>query len=685
MSNHTSSHVDGRAGVLPRLVSRGPHLILMVFLAACIAVTIALTVRQFTPWLVIPLCVVAVAALARFVPDPPSAGWAELICAPVAILGAAAWALLNVPYAAQLLLVGRDPAIYTLTGVWLGKHHSAEIDGRHMLALQHLVHGSHATLDPFLPDGSGMMHGQGGVTLPGILGIGGWIDGVDGVLKMNLVVGAVALIGIYAFARQFVRPWLALVPEAALALAVPFMYLMRATYSESIMLVAALAAFVWLVAAVRTSRIGLAVVGGVLLGVTAMARIDGPVALLGSAALVSVIALIVRREELRSFRRIGLAFLAAAFVSSALGLLSLVVDQRRYLGDLRGQATMLWGGSVALLVVCVVIFWARRRGDRGERTGGLQDATLGRLGTILGIVVPVVFAILWSRPAWWHGHFIQAGSVYAKAIESWQRQTGQPVDGTRSYDELTLHWVAWYFGGALVVLAAIGLGLMLRRAIADRRADLLVVVVPTAVVGMLYLNKVSITPDQIWAYRRLLPIITPGLLLGAVWVVEWWLRRPAAMWLRFVPAAVAVVLLVGGPVLAWNHLTDEPENAGDRAFTSALCRQLGRGTVVVAEGQAPPTIELTVKVVCGNDVLLAPASDRADLRTLAAHLDGRQIIAFAPQDLPGDAHLGKPNITGDVRTWRHTLVSAPSGTDDEPLSVWVGHIDGGSFVQDPSR
>lgn len=684
MPSSATQRVEGSA-TWRRVVAMAPDAILALFMAVCLAVTIAISLDEFTPWLVMLLLVVLTPLLVRFVPPPPSADGAEVTGSVASILLAVVWAVLNMPYAAQLLWVTRDPGIYTVTGVWLSDHDSGGIDIRFTDALHRQISSLSSSLAPFsTDDGTTIVHGQGGLTLPGLMGLGGWLDGTDGVLRANLVVGAIALVGMYGLARRFVRPWLALAAEVALGLTVAFMYLMRAPYSEGIMLAGGMAALIWFVVACRTRRSSFAAVAGLFLGVGSMARVDGPILLAGAGVLATFLFAVAGEADIVPVRRLGLILLGSGASSCLFGLLSLHLTQRRYLNDLRGEAIQLWTAVAASFALAAVVLAARAAVGRRSRRRAPSDRAVSRVGTVLGLAVPLVFAFWWSRPLWWEGHFIPADSPYAGAVEFWQQQEGLPIDGTRSYDEMTLHWVAWYFGWGAVVLAAVGLGIMLRRAVARRELDLLVLVVPTAVAAMLYFDKVSVTPDQVWAYRRLLPVITPGLLVGALFAAEWWLRRPVRRPLRYGVAIVAVLLVAAGPLPSWNDLLRLPEGQGARAFIDQLCGGLTADTVMVATGHEPAYLPLTIRTVCGREAVSGDATDPDSLRRLASAAGDVQVVAFARADLPRRTSLRKPNLTETLTFWRHGLTGPPRISEQVTWQAWIGHIEDGRFVQDPT-
>lgn len=138
-------------------------------------------------------------------------------------------------------------------------------------------------------------------------------------------------------------------------------------------------------------------------------------------------------------------------------------------------------------------------------------------------------------------------------IERTQQANGLPVDGSRLYYEESLHWVIWYVGAPAVVLATLAAALLTRRLVRGREPGWLppLAVVGWTTVATLYLP--SITPDQPWASRRLVPVVIPGLILLAVWGVRWLRDRARRMgYGRSVRNGVAVagaLLLLVPPVV----------------------------------------------------------------------------------------------------------------------------------------
>ena len=122
-------------------------------------------------------------------------------------------------------------------------------------------------------------------------------------------------------------------------------------------------------------------------------------------------------------------------------------------------------------------------------------------------------------------------SSFQATIAAYQLAENQPIDPSRQYYELSLHWVFWYIGIPAVILGTAAAALLVYRCV-RRQAPawtLPLLVFSWAIVSTLY--RPAITPDQPWASRRLVPAVLPGFLILAVWVIRWaygWLRARGA-------------------------------------------------------------------------------------------------------------------------------------------------------------
>ena len=494
------------AAAVTELPSRLP--LVLFWLTLVVSVTILLNL--FTAAVVLPAVLVLVVLTWRWAPDRLPASTPALRGAILALTGAACWVLIGLRYTAEVMLVERDPGFLTLEGLWLSHNADPDIPIRTAADVLAQIPGARATSDAFWLDGSALT-AQGAKAFPGLIATFGWGGGQTAVLGANVVIGGLALLALYDLGRRLLSPYWALLPMAALALTTPMLYFTRAPFTEPVNLVVTFTGLAVIWGALRRPRAGHFVLGGALLGAPALSRIDGAAV---AAGLLLGLGLVAgasrapqrRRELVRGFVLASVAALAMV----ALGYLDVRVNSTGYLSDHRA----LYLPLIGLLAGCVVT--AGLAILLGPHLAGWLDRHRRVLaGTAMcGVLAGAVF--LASRPLWWEAHRTKPGSGQASFIASVQASAGVAVDGTRSYDEQTVTWLAWYLGVGTVILAAVGAALMLRESIARRRASLFVLLVTLGVPTLLYLLRPSITPDQIWAMRRFLPAALPMVLLCAV-------------------------------------------------------------------------------------------------------------------------------------------------------------------------
>lgn len=676
----TRTATDGsgsRSRWFARSVTALPDRILLVLLAAVLAVSIAVTANLFTPWLVVPLFLVALAVLWRFMPARPGVGRADAWGAGIAVIIAIVWIGVNVPYTSQLLDATRDPSLYTLVGIWLTHHTSPAID---VSTASNAISGLHSftvNLQAFGADGT-EIHIQGGATLPALLAVGGWLLGTPGVLVTNIGLGAVGLIAMYSLARRFVSPAFALACEIALGVSVAMMFLSRAPYSETVMLFTCAAGLVWMVGAIREGKTSLWVVSGIFLGSAGFARVDGPLAVIGPSAAILVAAFVVRDgTQLDSITRGARWFALAAVSAEFLGWLGLAINEAGYLHDLGSQTLLVWGAMLLTVVAAIVAVGLR---SKVKRFGALPDRATRIVAAVGGIGFVAVFLYWLSRPLWLISRHTTA--PFQPTIAALQAVDGLPIDPSRSYDEMSLSWIAWYFGWPTLLLAGFGLALMIYLGVSRRRATLLVIAGATLSVAALYISRISITPDQAWAYRRLLPIITPGFLLAAVYplhlAVRRWGRRGIV---RFGAYAVAVVVAFT-PLVTWNGLLRVPDGDNGYSFATSMCKGITGDTVLLVTKGTPPFYALTLRMMCDVNVIsTSDETTQADLAQLKKRIPGISVITFGPDTIAGTANLPDPTGGNHITRWATSLAHLPNSLNTSTVQFWSGTLDdSGSFV-----
>ncbi|HEY0188632.1 MAG TPA: hypothetical protein VGC67_14170 [Cellulomonas sp.] len=685
--------LDGCLALLLSLPDRLP--VLLVCLGA--PSVLAVLVGQFRPLVVLPLALIGVLLTWRLVPAAPARTPAQLGGLLAVLLLCVGWFVRSLRYVSGYVVVNRDPGFLTLRALWLSEHTTGTIPVGAAEAAAAAVSGASAGTEAFtLQDG--VLHVQGNVMLPALLAIQGWVGGERAVLAGNLVIGAIALLAVYAVARTFAGPLWALVPVTALALCLPYLVTTRSAYTEPLTVAFLCGGLALLRGAWRRETgVGRHLLIGALTGAVAAARIDGSVVVVGLVIGYTLAAATpLGRADRSAARRRALAAMLGAAVMVALGMTDVLRLSPQYVQDHTSQLHQLLGLAAAVTVLALLVLlaptgllgWLRRWLHRHRRT-------LGALAATLVVLVGVALA---SRPWWWQGHFNDPDSGAGRAVATLQKVAGVAVDGSRSYDEESLTWVSWYLGWVAVLLGFAGLAVLARRAVRGRDPARTVLVAVIAVGAVFPLVRVSITPDQIWAVRRLVPVTFPGLLVAGSCALAALagrvrdrraVRRTAharsggstvALVLRRV-AAVGIALVVTlAPTRAWGDVAGVVELSGRDTQAHALCDELtdlGADKVVWVHS-SPFRYLATIRVIC--DVEVVEFTHVPTAEELAAVRDawGGGTVAAATFDVTALPWSGDPptvSVGGTVSTTLgRTLITAPTTVDRTWSEIWVGLV-----------
>jgi hypothetical protein len=603
-----------------------------------------------------------------------------------ALLLAAGFFAVNAGYATEDLYAQRDPATYVATGQWLTAHSSLPIDVQDEVFRAPTGAKLYAYSAGFGEQPSDPAHyvaAQGNHLLPVYLAVVGWFGGERALIGANALIGAAALLALFGLARRFTGDGFALAATAALAVSLPMIEFSRDAYTEPLALLLLFGGLSVLWRAVESGRPAEFALAGLTAGATAMSRIDGYLPLLAFAAVgFCYAARAVPGRRAAALRALA-ALLAAMAPPAALGFLDVARlspvyydhSRREILTSLKVLALALAAGA-ALVAVC----WAVRRSR--QVVAGRPRVWLARAGLV---AVPAFFALLATRPLWLTSYETpRPGEGCTPYVMIVQAETGLPNQPCRLYDEFTVHWLAWYFGWPVVLLAVFGLALLVHRAVRDADLRLLGPVTITTAMCLVYLVHARITPDQVWAMRRYLPVVLPGLLAAAAYLLarEW--DRPRR-WARPLAAAGALVL-VGGPALISHPMELVRQDAGQLDRVEALCRQVGGSGAVLALGEntgAP--YQQTVRATCGvpaHGLGLSHGVDldlvRPDLiavRTAAAaHGRALYVISQEPDLVPWVGATPEPFSTGHLQRWPSLLTGVPQQPGAADLRLWLGLV-----------
>lgn len=492
------------------------------------------------------------------IPGHAAGSWVRVAAVTVALVAT----IVNGAMPGEHMQTGRDGGTYTATAGWIASDGGLVIDAARPPfddtdGLGYFAAGFHEVV----PDGP--LYAQFMHAFPAMMASVDLAGGLDLMVRTNALLGGLALLAVYAFAERLMRPWLALVAQVGLASTLVFVYFTRAPFSELLML-GMLFAGLWALdqaIALRDRTTGF--VAGLLLGGTFLARLDGLVVL-----LMLTLALLPPVVTGR-LRRVAPAALAGITTTSAVAVVDLFAFAPFYV-----QLHVEFLVPLALAFVAVGgVAWAARTGTgRSAVSAVLRHRAQIAVGLGLLIVVAGVFAYA-VRPV------VQ--------VDTWdrilpigflQQREGQPVDESRTYAEQSMRWLGWYLGVPALAAGVVGWALLTREVVARRIGRLIPFLLVFSGLTTLYVWQPSITPDHIWADRRFLPVVFPGLLVCAAWVIDRaWTRVAGGRWRLSARIALGVLasLCVLGPLRMTWPVADLREEAGFAAQVEAACERLG--------------------------------------------------------------------------------------------------------------
>jgi hypothetical protein len=227
-----------------------------------------------------------------------------------------------------------------------------------------------------------------------------------------------------------------------------------------------------------------------------------------------------------------------------------------------------------------------------------------------------------------------------------QRASGAVPDGTRSYGELSLASIGWYVGAPVVALGILGLALLTYRALSAGATGVVGLVILCAVGMPVYLWNPSITPDQLWATRRYLPLIMPAFVLAAGIAADRLVEGVrGAPWLKGAAMlSVTAAFVVPAALRTW-PVRDMADQRNFYGGLMAACEGVGESAAVLQAG--PGTMMMPMRAWCGADVAsvsgeTAPEALRQFIDRSVAACRRAFVLTEDPGRLAGLPGLGTP-------------------------------------------
>jgi len=509
----------------------------------------------------------------------------------IAILG---WGACNFIFTSQHVLTNRDPATYAVTAAWLSEHNDFNQSISKELVS---VKGVHSYSAGFRQDDqTGQMYPQGQHALPAVLGAVGKIIGPVKMLHFNVFFGMMALLAVYCFARLFIRPLWAFTAMMVMAFSLPLMYFSRDVYTEPMLLAFTFGGLAAIFTAQVTRSIWMWLIAGILFAATPLVRIDAYLALVGVTAFFACyVALATNHQERRKRMKELVVFLLPVVPLSLVAWLDLSLLSPAYYKSIENlfilEIVALIGVALAGIVLAILF------DKKPTLLKRLNEKTINwRAGAVAGfIIIAGIFIMI--LPA---GPKAIAPNVNSVVTEI-QQNSGTEII-SRSYTELASLWVSWYVGPIVWALGLGGLAVAAYKAMRDRKMVLLCVLFVILSTALVYFYRPSITPDQIWASRRMLPVIMPGLAIFAAYLVAEHagklLPKHRNMRLLSEGALVALIiatpLQVAAPFLREKVLDQQPAIAG-------VCEALPDKSVILWLGMARLEAVQPTRAYCGAE------------------------------------------------------------------------------------
>jgi hypothetical protein len=585
-------------------------------------------------------------------PDVP----ADALLLTVAIaVGFAVW---QVAYGSQQLIVVSDPGAYLQYGYWIAVHGSVKIPqaatsfgavgGLNFASTGFYQTGT--TLTPaFMPG------------LPVVLAGGMWLGGVQGALLMPAVIGGCAVLSFAGLVGRLAGPRWAPAGALVLALTLPEQYVSRAPFSEPLVQVLLFGGLCLVLdSLVVTSPRGgyaaaitLAGLGGFTLGLTVLVSI-GSLSTLLPAFPVLALMFVARRPQAGP---LGLGL----FLGVACGLAAGLALARPYLSALSSQLHLFGicaaGFGLVTALIAPLAFpdaraWVRRVLSAQMRVLGLNGETwtLPSLGTWLqwfAFALPVLLLVGFAIRSSFQVTRGQTDPVVIRYVAGLQRLEHLPVDGRQQYYESSFSWLLWYLGIPAVLLAVAGaavLGRRMARAVLAWRDSLVAARIwglPYLIIGWSVVTVLwdpAVVASQPAAGRRLVPVVLPGLILLGLWASSRLKARAADLGARpvtAVGAATCCVLAMAIPAFVTSanpglaaRATVSAHSSGASKFVSRL--QLdGMGFTATYGGELAAVTRLCSEIGSSASVVFVDSSSAQSYTQVVRGMCGQPAASMA--------------------------------------------------------
>jgi hypothetical protein len=404
--------------------------------------------------------------------------------------------------------------------------------------------------------------------------------GVRGALATPPILGIFGTLAAFFLGRRIFGPAVAAVGALGLATTVLQVWFARYPVSEGFSQFLILAGLLAHYLDQGNKTRAFAWLSGVFLGLSLLVRIDSVLLLVPLALWVGVQILSRNETEWRG-RVVAVLFPFLILLGHA--VIHAVIFSKRYAHQILtrrywNHPPLVWLAVAALLLAAAMMIW--RFGPRWMDALRRRDAAL-RHALILFLGAAMIYAVA-LRPAlsaWAGGD----GNARTEMLADPGLLKALGFDRLAAHDAQSLLRYSWFVSAPVLLLAAIGLVLFVRRA---GRADVLALAVLLIFSGF-YFYKIRVFNDYFFAMRRYVPVTLPfTFLLAALTLVT--AARSSRMWRT---AAIGAGLVsFGASVANTVPILSHVDWKGSVKFVSDVARRFGPKDVVLFE--QPKSIHL---------------------------------------------------------------------------------------------
>ena len=404
--------------------------------------------------------------------------------------------------------------------------------------------------------------------------------GVRGALATPPVFGTLGTLAAFFLGRRLFGAAAALGGALALATSVLQVWFARYPVSEGFSQFLILSGLLALWLDQQAASRAFAWLGGALLGLTLLVRIDSVLLVIPVALWILVLVLGRTGSDWKG-RALGLA---TPFALLALhGALHAVFFARRYAHQILtrrywNHPPWLWIAAVAMALVVIALLW--KHGPRLMAAIARRDRQW-RLALVAILSVTALYAITLrpSLSAWAGGD----GNAKEERLQDPEVLQSLGFHRLAAHDAQALRRFGWFVGAPALSLGLVGLGLFILRTDARGLAAMSVVLA----FSLFYFYKIRVFNDYFFAMRRYVPVTLPFTFLLGAWLLVVLARDLKRG--RVIAGALGLVALA--PSLANTRpIVSYVDWRGSVRFVQDVARRFGPRDVVLFE--QPKSIHL---------------------------------------------------------------------------------------------